>query len=306
MEAFETMPNLDTAAVGVPIARLGVSFFPIYLPANELPEIATGDGSRLLLDELESASVSALRAANPTDRPVLVVEGEHFLGGKQNRAVNATVLVGARSEVELPVSCLEEGRWGRRRAWRRAATFAPARVRTVQRAGVARSICRGGSRAGDQGGVWEEVRAMLDREGVDSGTVAASDLNPACRRQPARADAARELVERGPLPGQCGVIVACGRRVAAMELFGAPHLLSAHWGRLVHSHYVEAAASEGRPSADRALALIRRFGQAPAQKMPGVGLGVEHRVAVGRMIGQMLTLDGAIVHAAFSREVHGA
>ena len=297
------MPNLDTAAIGAPIARLGVSFFPIYLPGNELPDVATGDGSGLLLDELETASVAALRAANPTDRPVLVVEGEHFLGGKQNRAVNATVLVEARSEADLPVSCLEEGRWGRCRAWRRAGTFAPHRIRTAQRAGVARSMRRGGSRAGDQGGVWEEVRAMLDREGVDSGTAAASDLDSARRRQPARADAARELVERGPLPGQCGVVVACGRRVAAMELFGAPHLLSAHWGRLVRSHYIEAPPSEGKPSADRALALIRRFGQAPAQKMPGVGLGVEHRVVAGRMTGQMLTLDGATVHASFSRAV---
>ena len=301
METFLAMPNLNTAAVGAPISRLGVSFFPIYLPGNELPEISTGDGSGLLLDELETASVAALRAANPTDWPVLIVEGEHFLGGLQNRALNATVLVGARSEVKLPVSCLEAGRWGRRRAWRRAATFAPARVRTAQRAGVARSMRRSGSRAGDQGGVWKEIRAMLDREGVDSGTAAAADLDPACGRQPARADAARELVERGPLPGQCGVIVACGRRVAAMELFGAPHLLSAHWERLVRSHYVELAPSEGRPSADRALALIRRFGQAPAQKVPGVGLGVEHRIATARMTGQMLTLDGATVHAAFSR-----
>lgn len=77
------MSNLNTAAIGAPIARLGISFFPIYLPGNELPEIATGDGSGLLLDELETASVAALRAANPTDTPVLVVEGEHFLGGKQ-------------------------------------------------------------------------------------------------------------------------------------------------------------------------------------------------------------------------------
>lgn len=32
-----TAPNLDTAAVGAPITRLGVSFFPIYLPDNDLP-----------------------------------------------------------------------------------------------------------------------------------------------------------------------------------------------------------------------------------------------------------------------------
>ena len=36
------IPHLSTAAIGSPITRLGVSFFPIYLPENELPEINTG------------------------------------------------------------------------------------------------------------------------------------------------------------------------------------------------------------------------------------------------------------------------
>ena len=34
--------SLQTAAVGRPINRLGISLFPIYLPVNTLPGIATG------------------------------------------------------------------------------------------------------------------------------------------------------------------------------------------------------------------------------------------------------------------------
>ncbi len=106
------IPHLSTAAIGAPITRLGVSFFPIYLPANELPEISTGPSSELDVRELEDAAVGSLLAVNPTDTPVLIVEGEHFLGGKQNRAVNITVLVPPRTELPIPVSCLEEGRLG--------------------------------------------------------------------------------------------------------------------------------------------------------------------------------------------------
>ena len=151
-------PNLDTVALGTPIERLGVWFFPLYLPGNDLPAIATGDASGLLVNELETASVQELRVTNPTDKPVLVVEGEHFLGGKQNRAVNASVLVGSLCDAELPVSCLEQGRWGRPRAWSRAEAFTPARIRAAKRHGVARSM-RDGSRAGDQcGGVVRSTR----------------------------------------------------------------------------------------------------------------------------------------------------
>ena len=294
------IPKLDTVAVGSPITRLGVSFFPLYLAANDLPPIATGEASGLVVDELDEASVQTLRVRNPGGRPVLVVEGEHFLGGKQNRALNATVLVPAGAELEIPVSCLEQGRWGRRQAYRRDDAFAAAAVRAAQHAGVAKSMGRRASREGDQSAVWHAVDQMLDRAEVNSSTAAAADLHrEAYRREPSRATAVEKLAVAGPLPGQCGIVVTHGRWVQAMDLFGAPHLLAVHWPALIRSHLLESPAVQGRPSPTRVLELVRRFSSAPGHEVPGVGLGVEHRVADKRLIGQALALDGALVHAAF-------
>ncbi len=294
------IPKLDTVAVGSPITRLGVSFFPLYLAANDLPPIATGEASGLVVDELDEASVQTLRVRNPGGRPVLVVEGEHFLGGKQNRALNATVLVPAGAELEIPVSCLEQGRWGRRQAYRRDDAFAAAAVRAAQHAGVAKSMGRRASREGDQSAVWHAVDQMLDRAEVNSSTAAAADLHrEAYRREPSRATAVEKLAVAGPLPGQCGIVVTHGRWVQAMDLFGAPHLLAVHWPALIRSHLLESPAVDGRPSPTRVLELVQRFSSAPGQEVPGVGLGVEHRVADKRLIGQALALDGALVHAAF-------
>ena len=58
------IPQLDTVAIGWPITRLGVSCFPVYLPANDLPAIATGDASKLVMDELDEAAVPTLRVRN--------------------------------------------------------------------------------------------------------------------------------------------------------------------------------------------------------------------------------------------------
>ena len=297
-----TLPTLQTVTVGAPIERCGISLFPLYLPENELPAIATGDASGLVIDELDAASVQALLATNPTDKPVLLVEGEHFLGGKQNRAVNASVLVDSMSSLKVPVSCLEQGRWGRRKAWQRAEAFAPARVRATKRAGVSRSMRESGSRLGNQEGVWEEVGATLRSEGVASHTAAAADLDATDRWQSSRAEAVAKLVDKGPLQGQCGIAVAVGGRIASMDLFGAPHLLAPHWGKLVRSHFVELSTDlPGRqPSRDRVQALVQRFGCTPGQNTPGVGLGIEHRIADIELTGQALTLNGAVVHAAFS------
>ena len=54
------IPNLETAAVGRPINRLGISLFPVYLPVNNVPGIATGPSSGLTIDELPAASVPHL------------------------------------------------------------------------------------------------------------------------------------------------------------------------------------------------------------------------------------------------------
>ena len=294
------IPKLAGVAVGSPITRLGISFFPLYLPGNELPTIATGDGSGLVVDELEAASVPALRVSNPTDKPVLVVEGEQFVGGMQNRAGNATVLVPSLHSLDIPVSCLERGRWGHYRAYRRDAAFAPFRVRATQDAAVARSMRRNGSRTGDQGAVWREVDEALARRSVRSATAAAADIaDTVYQRGGTRAAAMKELAALGPLPGQCGLVVGHGRWVVAMDLFGAPRLLTPHWKALIRSHLLESPVANGRPSATRVLRMIGYFGTTEAQEAPSIGLGTEHRIADDRLTGQALTLNGAVVHATF-------
>ena len=159
---------------------------------------------------------------------------------------------------------------------------------------------RSGSRDGDQGAVWREVDEMLNRASVQSATAAAADVKRAAHYgQPSRAASIEKLVSRGPLPGQCGIVVVHGRWVTAMDLFGAPHLLAAHWGALIRSHLLESPVATGKPSATAVLEIVRRFASTRAQEAPGVGLGVEHRVADDRVTGHALTLNGALVHAAF-------
>ncbi len=294
------IPHLSTAAIGAPITRLGVSFFPIYLPENELPEIRTGPSSELVVRELDDAAVESLLAVNPTDTPVLIVEGEHFLGGKQNRAVNITVLVPPRTELKIPVSCLERGRWGRERSYHRDDVHTSPRVRRRSQEGVVSSMGRHRSRRGDQGAVWREVNDELRANQAHSDTAAAADsARQVYGRDTRRADAAQGLVELGPLPRQCGIAVSHGPWVTAVELFGSRSLLAEHWGALIRSHLLECPTESGPPSVDRALWVIRRFGAMQSQEAPGVGLGIDLRVRDEKRIGQALMLEEMLTHGSF-------
>ena len=131
------IPSLEHAAIGRPITRLGFSLFPVYLPPSDLPPIATGPGSGLIVDELPNASVPTLSVTNPTDRAILLIEGECLVGGAQNRTLNVSVLVPAGATLKIPVTCLEQGRWGSRRAFQHGSAMAPRRVRRTKQDAVA-------------------------------------------------------------------------------------------------------------------------------------------------------------------------
>ena len=102
--------------------------------------------------------------ANGTDRPLLLLDGEELIGAKQNRILNTTVLVAAHTEVTIPVSCVEQGRWGYRGRQLRpgdASLYASLRARKV--AWVSQSIRAGQGHTADQGEVWAHLAGRASR-----------------------------------------------------------------------------------------------------------------------------------------------
>ncbi len=290
--------DLERAAIGRPVTRLGISFFPVYLMDNRLPDIATGPDSGRVIDELADPSVPALTAVNPTGRPILLVEGEQFVGGDQNRTLNVSVLLPAAAKLQIPVSCLEAGRWGRRRDFAAGSTFTHRRVRRAKNRAVARQAAAGSERRGDQDAVWSSIDAALDDLGVSAPTRAMAEADTVFEREPDRQGTVDELGALGPLPGQCGVVVTHGPRVVATELFGDPGLLRPHWAALVRSHLLERPTVTGRPSPSRVLRTLGRISRAACRETPGLGLGVERHLGNPKAVGQALVLERAVVHAS--------
>src|SRR4051794_2005947 len=100
---------LDPDVVG------SLAVFPLVAespPALRYLPFATASARGAAVKELSSgASVNDLLVVNPLDIPVLLYEGEEVLGAQQNRTFDTSVLVAARSELRVPVSCVEHGRW---------------------------------------------------------------------------------------------------------------------------------------------------------------------------------------------------
>jgi hypothetical protein len=289
---------LERAAIGRPITRVGVSLFPIYLPGVDPIDIASSTG--LQIRELADPNVPNLTVTNPGERPVLLVEGETVVGGQQNRTLNVSVLVPAGATIEVPVSCVEAGRWNGRSEFDRGRTFATRRVRRVKQETVARSVHAFGQKSTDQGAVWSAIDLELDR--LDAHTPSA-----ALHATEAIVDdryndlgrAVEELVGLGPLPGQCGIVISHGSRVVAAEVLATKELLRANWEPMVRAALLDAPFEvKGRPSATRALRFLERLATGKAIQAEGVGLGREVHVRRTRLVGQALLLDDLLLHAS--------
>ena len=107
---------LSAVEIGEPTARHNLSVFPLFGPVHRDPDYITLDeaiNSRHseITEVSDEGTVAEIGFSNSTDRPILVVDGEELVGAKQNRIVNLTLLVPAKSAVVIPVSCVEAGRW---------------------------------------------------------------------------------------------------------------------------------------------------------------------------------------------------
>ena len=291
------VPGLDRVAVGAPITRLGVSLFPLYL--HQVAPDISGPGEDVVIEELADAQVPTVRFTNGSGLPVLVPAGSTISGGRQNRMVNVSVLLPATATLDVPVSCVQAGRWSGERGFTAGRSFAPRRVRRTNELTVEHNLRNGRGARADQSSVWATVDHELDRESALSITRDLEELEREIGRDTRRAAAIDELIARGPLPGQNGLAVAHGSRVLAADVFASPALLARNWEPLVRSHLAELPTGPvSHPSASRVLRFVRRFATTRCTVSQAAGLGRELHAATDRIAGQALELDDVLIHAS--------
>ena len=270
-----------------------------YLVLDE----ALASGLVEITEVSEQGSVPDLKFINRGPRPVLIVDGEELLGAKQNRIVNLTILVAANSELTIPVSCVEAGRW---RSRSRAFTSAPrtqfATGRAKRMASVSFSMMARGDRMSDQAEVWDDIAHKSSRMNASSPTSAMESIFST------HAVSLDSFVSRcAPLDGQVGALFAVNGVLVGFDLFDRPSTLRKVLPKLVRSVAVDAldaaAATTGGAPANRATLLRAQAAQflavaaeAPQHRTPALGLGEDLRVTAPHIAGAALVNDQHVVH----------
>jgi len=288
--------------VGEPVRYESLSVFPLFAGMESPVEYLLSDegigGGTVTVEEVsEGGSVPDLLVENKGDVRILFLEGEQLIGAKQNRILNTSVLIAAKSKVKIPVSCVEAGRWRyKSRQFGSGETHSPSKLRGVLKMSVSASLRQSGSHMSDQGKVWAEVARQQRSLGTSSDTSAMSDTFENYKERVAEFQDKLKYVD-----GATGVAVAIGKKVVAVDMFDKPSTCQKVWNRLLSGFVLDAleAAKSGEAhvnAADVKDVLTTTSGMSWEKAEP-VGEGEEYRAESGADVhASALTFRESPVH----------
>lgn len=242
--AADAQDWLKGVTIGEPSHHERVTLWPLHAaarldaPGYTLLQKALAQKTAEVREVSESGSVPELMVENRSDRPVLIPAGELLVGAKQDRAVNATVVIAPRMSRVIPVSCVEQGRWDLTSSRFASGRYATPSLRSGITSSMASSRAAFGEERSDQGEVWDAVASFLQRTGARSSTGSLSHAFEAAEQK------IKEYREALPLPaGAAGVMVAVDGVVVGADLFDHPETMAALWPRLSEGYFLEAVAA---------------------------------------------------------------
>ena len=264
------------------------------LPVLEPLERALERGLARITETSPAGEVPFLMLENTGDCPIIILDGEEVVGGKQNRIINTTMVIPASTSVKVPVSCIQAGRWHHERAdFESAGSVFRARSRAAQMATVTANVRESGSFRSDQSAVWDEVSASLLELGVQSST---SDFREGRERVGHRLEEFVEAIR--PAEHQIGSIFICAQGILGLEMLGTPDLFSQVCDKATRSFAFEVLSARdlNGASTQAAKEWWSKIPQSEFSRHASPAAGEDIRVGTEDLIGSGLIWNDVLVH----------
>ena len=297
----ETLTNLR---LGDPQVAGNLTVFPLLLEPNGGPDYMTlaaalEPGTVSITEVSEGGSVPELQAVNNGETPVLALDGEELRGAKQNRVLNTSIFIAAHSELVIPVSCTEQGRWGYTSPkFHDSRVVMTPKLRGSKLRSVRRSMETGGGHRADQGEVWSNVLAQNDSGDVNSPTGAMRDSYEA---KATEIDEYTQASERQT--DQCGLLAFVNGKAVGCDLVSRHEAYAELHTKLIKSYALDALLErrngKAQPvSAEKAEAFLTDAQQCGVRQFDSVGLGADMHLESANITGSALVVDQTVIHIA--------
>ncbi|NNC90084.1 MAG: hypothetical protein HKN82_16625 [Akkermansiaceae bacterium] len=297
-----------------PRSHRGLTIVPLFAPRAGKPayvslaEAVKHDG--FCITEIDSGgSVPNLRVINKTPHNVFLFDGQELKGAKQNRVLNTSILVPAESDVTIPVSCTESGRWSYDSPhFSDSKTVMSPKIRKSKSASVSASYLAYQQAASNQGEVWGEIEELHEaaETSASSSTRAMKDaydahkggLDEFARKMPCEAN-------------QSGLLAIRNGRVEGADVLSRPEVYKDLHESLVRSHAMDALVrrdrrqppgAPGEPDPAALVEAAERFLESARHcrdsAHDSAGLGRDHRLTGDDAHGSALVEADTTVHLA--------
>ena len=286
--------------LGEPVTSGSLTVYPVFGPEPRQTYISLKDaiGKGLTVKELPGGgSVRDLAIQNTCRHNVLVFEGEEVLGAQQNRTFDKSVLIPAGSQLVVPVSCVEAGRWD---GSRNSEAFTPSpqaahpKLRSRKAMQANRARIAGLEERADQGQVWSDVGDRSAALGVKSSTSALHDAY-----ESRRSELQNLTAPIGASEGQIGMIAVIGGEVGALDLVSRPEVFADLQSALVQGYGLDAIAETGDASKPLTDAQVEEFVRTTVDTRilegDGIGLGRDFRFESNDLVGAGLVSGDELV-----------
>ena len=267
----------------------------------DLLDSAIASGTANVAETSESGSVPELAFRNLGRRPVLLIDGEELRGARQNRILNISILADVDTQIVIPVSCVERGRWAyRQRNFDTSDRILFGSVRRAKATAVTESLRNRGTARSDQGRIWQMIDDRFSASGRTSDTDAMSDLYAAEQDELSVWQEAFEW-----LPNQAGAVFAIDGETVAVELFDSPETFQRFLRKAIGSFAMDGISSvrpiNREPDPANVEEFLLQIGQATVDRFKAVGAGHDLRLSGNSVAGGALEVEGQVLHLSAFR-----
>jgi hypothetical protein len=305
MEAIQAF--VERVKLGGKQSHLNLTLIPLFAADAGVPdylilEEALTQRTVEITEVSHGGSVPDLKLINKSADELLVVDGEELIGGKQNWIVNATFLIAGQTEITIPVSCVEQGRWSyHSQKFASGEKVMPPSIRLKSQRAVAMNLKEGVGYRSNQGMIWDDLALKSDRMAVHSTTGAMADLFEGQRDRLGEYLKAFRLVDC-----QIGAVFAINGEIAGLECFYHQQTFAKFFPKLVKSYALDAIdwrqdSGETQAKVESARQFLGAIGKALGESYPSLGLGENLRFHDSFVTGAGLVHGGKVLHlSAFS------
>ncbi|MCZ7611635.1 MAG: hypothetical protein M5U17_15935 [Ignavibacterium sp.] len=248
----------------------------------------------------QTGSVNNLVIHNNSDKYIFFSDGDILSGAKQNRILNSSVFIAPNMTKNIPVSCVEQGRWRHISPNFLSTDYsAPTNIRAKKSYQVEKSLEKGTGHFANQGEIWNDVNYYCKINTVNSPT---SNLSDVFEKKIIFEDSTRDIK---PSEKANGIAVFINRNLIEAEVFNRKDIYYEYFPKILRGVSSEAfhfiADDKKLDEAEAKYKTIDFFDELENRKFkvyPGVCAGNEKRYESNQWSGFALEFGEHLIHLA--------